>query len=187
MNCTTSLQVRIAAILFCGLFLIVSAEESKTENKNITLISTQSSADGKSEFRKELLEECIVSLPKVGDLDAEILSKTHYLKEVNGQKGKDSHMKTYSASMEINYLLYQKKLIIVTTSSVQGQEPVMKEVEGKIKKSKKFVSNSGDGDLYAGRSNRKYYFSSADKAISDVKKRAAIWLKGQYAVVCKDQ
>ncbi|MFC1585006.1 hypothetical protein ACFL5V_05620 [Fibrobacterota bacterium] len=165
----------------------VTWAEDKTETKNVTLISAQSTADGKSKFWKELLEECIVSLPRAADLEAEVESQTQYLKEVNGKKGQDKHTKTYAASLEINYMLYQKRLMIVTTSSVQGQEPVMKEVEGKVKKTKKFTSNSTEGDIYAGRSNRQYYFSSSEGAVKDVKKRAAIWLKQQSAVVCKDK
>jgi hypothetical protein len=159
----------------------------KTENKNITLISAQSTADGKSEFRKELLEECIVSLPNADQLDAEITSSSQFLKGINGDNKKNEFVKTYSAVIEINYMLYQKKLLIVTTSSVQGQEPVLKEVEGKIKQSKKFVSNPVEGDIYAGLSNRQHYYSTAEGAIKDVKKRAAIWLKQQAAVVCKDK
>jgi hypothetical protein len=186
MNFTGITTVCLFIAFFTGATSIMAGDD-KSEDKNITLISAQSTADGKSKVWKELLEECIVSLPKVAALEAEVSSQTHFLKEINGKKGKNEHMKTYSASIEINYMIYQKRLMIITTSSVQGQEPVIKEVEGKIKKSKKFVSNSGDGDLHAGQSKRKHYFSSAEKAVADVKARAGVWLKQQSAVVCSDK
>jgi len=145
---------RLNMIILNVLFLLLSvgsisvfASDSKTENKNITLISAQSSADGKSKVWKELLEECIVSLPKAADLIADVTSKAHFLKGINGDKNNNEHIKTYNASIEINYMIHQKELIIVATSSVQGQPPVMKEVVKKIKKSKMFVSNTSEGDI----------------------------------------
>ncbi|MBN2189488.1 MAG: hypothetical protein JW699_08535, partial [Chitinispirillaceae bacterium] len=69
-------------------------------------------------------------------------------------------------------------------SSVQGQEPVMKMVEKTLRQSRLFESNPSDGDHFAGKSNRQYYFPTAEAAVSDVKKRAAIWIKQQSAVIC---
>lgn len=158
-----------------------------TANKNITVVSTQSAADGKSEVSEKLLEECIVSLPSTEDLDAEVTSSSAYVKEINGDPGKNDWVKMYKAEIEINYMLHQQSLIIVTTASVQGQEPVMKVVEKSLAQSKRFESNPTEGGNYAGRSNRQYYFPTAEAAVQDVKRRAAIWLKQQSAVVCKGQ
>jgi hypothetical protein len=158
-----------------------------TANKNITVVSTQSSAYGKSDVSEKLLEECIVSLPSTEDLDAEVTSSSAYVKEINGDPGKNEFVKMYSAVIEINYMLHQQSLIIVTTASIQGQEPVMKVVEKSLARTKRFESNPTEGGNYAGRSNRQYYFPTADAAIADAKKRAAIWLKQQSAVVCKGQ
>jgi hypothetical protein len=177
-------------ILFAMLLIPAAAfagSGGTADNKNITVVSTESKVDGKSEISEKLLEECIVSLPGVDDLDAEVTSSSAYVKEINGDPGKNEFVKMYSATIEINYMLHQQSLIIVTTSSVQGQEPVMKTVEKSLARSKRFEANPTEGGNYAGRSNRQYYFPTAEAAVQDVKKRAAIWLKQQSAVVCKGQ
>jgi hypothetical protein len=156
-----------------------------TQNKNVTVVRAETSVDGKSDISEKLLEECIVSLPRVEDLDAQVSSQVAYLKEINGDPNKNDFVKSYFAEIEINYMLHQQSLIIVTTASVQGQEPVMKVVEKSLRQTKRFESNPTEGEYFAGRSHRQYYFPTAEAAISDVKSRAAIWLKQQSAVVCK--
>lgn len=155
-----------------------------TENKNVTVVEARSAVDGKSEISEKLLEECIVSLPGMNDLEAEVTSHAGYLKEINGNPNRNEFAKSYKAVIEINYMVHQQSLVIVTTSSVQGQEPVMKVFEKNIKQTKRFESNPTEGENFAGRSDRFYYFPTAEAAIADVKKRAAIWLKQQAAVVC---
>jgi hypothetical protein len=173
------------AILSAGVY--AADRTGLTENKNVTLVSAQSSVDGKSDINEKLLEECIVSLPALGDLEAEVTSSAGYIKEINGDPNKNEFAKSYSAVIEINYMVHQQSLIIVTTSSIQGQEPVMKVFEKNLKQTKRFESNPSEGENFAGRSNRMYYFPTAEAAIADVKRRAAIWLKQQSAVVCKSQ
>ena len=153
-------------------------------NKNVTVVHAESSIDGKSDISEKLLEECIVSLPALEDLDAEVTSQAGYVKEINGDPNKNDFVKMYSAVIEINYMLHQQSLIIVATSSIQGQEPIMKVVEKKLRQSIRFVSNPTEGQYFAGRSLRQYYFPTAESAIDDVKRRAAIWLKQQSAVIC---
>lgn len=175
-----------ALILIAGVSALVFAEqdEKRVVEKNVTVLHGQA-PDGKSEIGERILEECIVSLPGVDELAPEVVSQSVYLKEINGDPSKNDFVKTYSATIEINYMIYQKVLLVVTTNSIQGQEPVMKVMEKSIKQSKRFESNSSDGDLYAGRSRRQYYFSTSEGAAADVKKRAAVWLKQQHSVVCK--
>jgi hypothetical protein len=62
----------------------------------------------------------------------------------------------------------------------------MKDVEKRLPESKEFVSNPDDGDTYAGRSNRQYYFTKKEEAANDVKTRAKVWLKQQMPLVCAD-
>ncbi|MBN1760419.1 MAG: hypothetical protein JW863_18975 [Chitinispirillaceae bacterium] len=159
--------------------------EEKSENKNITIIQGQSTADGKSQVTERLLEECVGSLPDPASLDPIVSSSSEYLKEINGDPAKNDFVKIYTATLEINYIVKQKALIVVTTNSVQGQEPVMKVLEKTLTQSKKFSSNSADGDLYAGRSRRQYYFSTPEGATKDVRNRASAWIKQQSAVLCK--
>jgi len=160
------------------------AEEKVTEQKNVTIIQGQSTADGSSQVSERLLEECIVSLPDAEAIESVVTSESRFLKEINGDPSKNEFCKSYSASLEINYMLHQKTLIVVTTNSVQGQEPVMKVMEKNLQRTKQFVSNAADGDLYAGRSHRQYYFSTPEGAKKDVRTRAAAWIKQQAAVIC---
>jgi len=179
----------ITAIVSLVPFSIYSEDKADngSVNKNVTIISSQSTADGKSDLSERILEECIVSLPKADQLEPQISSESKYLKEINGDPSKNEFVKTYTASLEINYMIYQKVLVVVTTNSVQAQEPVMKVMEKNLKQSKRFVSNPSEGDIYAGQSHRQYYFSSPEAAASDAKKRAAIWLKEQSAVICQQK
>ncbi len=171
-------------ILISLFTIILYADDTKTENKDITIISAQSTSDGKSEVRKELLEECIFSLPDVNTLEAVVTSESKYLHNVNGDASKSGYFKVYFATVEANYLMYQKELIIITTSSIKGQKPVMKEVDKKIRLSKTFSSNKSNGDLFAGKGKRDYYFSTEKKAVEDVMKRMNSWLKQQKSTLC---
>jgi len=167
--------------------LILGGRLTAEENKKVTKIFGISSADGKSNVSKELLEECIVSLPNVNSLAADVKSKTQFMKGINGNDKNKDHVKTYEATIEINYMLYQKELIIITTNSVESSKPVLEEKERRIKQSKTFKSKSENGDIFAGKSHRKYYFSSEAAAVKDVKKSAEVWIKQQSAVVCGDK
>jgi hypothetical protein len=161
------------------------ADRKSGADKNVTVIQSQSSADGTSQLSERLLEECIVSLPNPEIIDPVVTSESQFLKEINGDPSKNDFVKTFSATLEINYMIHQKSLIVVTTNSIQGQEPVMKVMEKKLQQTKQFVSSSTDGDLYAGRSHRQYYFSTPEGAKKDVQTRASAWIKQQSAVICK--
>lgn len=176
-------------ILFASALLFISeivmAEEDKSTDKNVTVITGTSTADGKSTVTKEILEECIESLPNPGNLEAQVSSKSEYLKGINGDVNKNDFVVTYTANIEINYMVYQKVLLIIATNSIQGKEPMTKIIEKRQKMSMRFDSNPSQGDIYAGKSDRKYYFSTEEGAKKDVVERAAIWLRQQSAVICK--
>ena len=177
----------MALIAIAAMTLTVQGKtaDTETQNKNITVIKAHSSADGKSDIREQVLEECIVSLPGTDALEAVVQSAPKYLKEINGDPAKNDFMKTFSASIEINYMVYQKVLFIVATSSVTGMEPTMKVMEKQIRHSIQFLSNASNGDIFAGRSLREYYFSTSEAAVADAKKQAQVWLKQQGPTVCK--
>ncbi len=178
-------HLTMIAIVFSVLAAQAKTSDTVTQNKNVTIITGQSSADGKSEVREQILEECIVSLPGPDNLEAVVQSQPLFLKEINGNPAQNDFVKTFSASIDINFMVYQKVLFIVTTSSVSGVEPTMKVMEKQIRHSRQFVSNPANGDIYAGRSRREYYFSTAEAATADARKQAQIWLKQQAPVVCK--
>ncbi|MDQ3000512.1 MAG: hypothetical protein M3Y08_04535 [Fibrobacterota bacterium] len=173
--------------LTCGLALGADAKDKdKWEKKHVTVISAQGNADGSSEISREAVRECIVALPTADAIEPEVVSDSRFLKEINGQPNKNEWTKVFTAKLTINYQVYKKDLLIVTTKSVEGRDPTMKEVEKRLPHSKEFVSNPADGDTYAGRSNRQYYFTKVEDATGDVKSRAKVWLKQQAPLLCGD-
>ena len=62
--------------------------DSKSDDKNITIIQGQSTADGKSQVTERLLEECIGALPNPSSLEPIVNSSSEYLKEINGDPAK---------------------------------------------------------------------------------------------------
>ena len=177
--------MRYMSLILISVSLLASWTLAQTnEEKNVTIITTQSSADGKSQIAKELLEECIVKLPNVKSLEALIETESKFLRDINGKKNDNRHLKVFSATISINYLVRQKEMIIITTNSVTGQEPVVKEVERTVPKSVTIQSDPDEGDLYASGQSRDYYFSTPEKAEENAKKRARIWIKQHETQVC---
>jgi hypothetical protein len=168
-------------------FLALSAfcADTTTQNKNITILSGSAPSEAKSDVRERLLEECIVSLPKAAELVPVVSSDARFLKEINGEAGRNDFVKTYSAIIDINYMLYQKVMLIVSTNAMPAREPIMKEMEKNLRQTRRFESTPGSGDIFAGRSQREYYFSSPETAIADARKKAEAWLGQQTAVICK--
>ncbi len=162
-------------------------KESKVLTKNVTVIAAQSSADGGSEVRRELIKDCILSLPNPDEVAPQMSSEPVYLKQVNGETGRDEWAKAYTAKLEINYLTVEKELLIITTRSVQGQKPIIKEVEKKLRHSQLFTSDPSEGSTFAGQSHRQYFFTKAEDATKDVRDRAKVWLQQQKPVLCGEK
>ncbi len=182
--------IRIHTYFLAGISLLIPVlgfgAPKDNQSKSLTVIQAESKADGESAITTERLVECLRSLPSIDGIEAEIHSEVVFLRDINGKTGDNRHIKVHTARLEVNYMLQQKDLIIVTTRSVQGQEPVFREVERSLKQSQVFVSNPANGDIYAGKSNSmQYYFSSAEAAAKDAKERARIWLSSQANVVCR--
>ena len=178
-----------ACALFLGSILgplqTLSTAAENTQNKNITYIEGQSSADGRSELRREVIEDCILSLPNPDSVEPLMSSEAVYLKEVNGEKSRDDWAKSYTAKLEVNYLTSEKEILVITTRSVQGQQPIVKEVDKTLRHSQLFVSDPTEGGTYAGQSHRQYYFTTAAEAKKDVRERARVWIQQQKPVLCR--
>ncbi len=187
MSVTTKAVVILAAGAGWGILHADPKTADRVEKKDITVIAAQSSADGGSEVRREMVQDCIMSLPSPDKLDPQVTSEAMYLRGINGEEHHDAWTKVYTARLDVNYLNYQKELLIITTRSVQGQEPVIKDVEKKLRRTETFTSNPTQGDTYAGRSDRQYYFTSAEGAIKDVRERARVWIEQQAPVVCPEK
>ncbi len=156
---------------------------TRTE-KNVTFISAETSADGRSEIAREKMLDCIQSLPNPEKLQAQVSSQSVFVQGVNGEAGRNEWIKSYTARLDVTYLTKEKELIIVTTRNVNGQPPVIREVEKVLRHTETFTSNSTEGDAYGGRSDRQYHFTSAASAIKDVRERASVWINQQEAGVC---
>lgn len=182
---------RLAGLLLAfapGCFAEASpkASAARTENKNITWVTAQSQADGGTEIHRETLRECILSLPRAADLVPEVKAKSVFLREVNGDPKRNERVRVYEAKVTVNYLLHQKDLLVVGTRSVQGQEPVLKELDKRVRQSRDFQSEESEGDLYAGMSDRRYYFTKSEEAARDAKSRAEAWIRQQTPVLCSE-
>jgi hypothetical protein len=172
----------LATTFFCALFA-VSAFAQKSEKK--VYLHGGATVDGKSTVEEKLLEECIVSLPSFKELEADVTARTEYLKEINGEAGKNDQIKVYTAAVKISYKVRQKILIIITQNSLDGTAPVTRTDERVImKETAPFESDPGEGNIFAGRSSRKYYYTSPDAAAENAKKRAQTWVAQQQNVLC---
>jgi len=155
------------------------------DDKTITLINVQDTTHAQTNIQREKLDECMSMIAHVDDLEATTTMKTYYLKGINGDNSKNDWVKDYTASIEVPYMITQRKIIIITTQAVNPKDPTFKEVNKNFQKSKRFRSDSSNGDLFGGRSKRKYLFSSKEAAIEDVKQRAKAWISMQRAVMCE--
>jgi hypothetical protein len=172
------------ALLLSAAMAVGAAEAVKTENKNVTFVAASSTSDGSSEITREKVQDCITSLPDPEKVEALVSSEALFVQGVNGATGRNEWIKSYSARLDITYMTHEKDLIIVTTRSVQGQPPVFREVDKSLRHTQTFLSNPTEGDTYGGRSDRRYYFTTAEGAIKDVKARARIWISQQAPGVC---
>ena len=173
-------------LLLYTMTLPIVATADDTHRALTTIVGATSNADGSSKIDSQTIEECIQQLPTSSELEPVVNAKSRYLKMINGNIDDNRSVRTYSAEITLSYVIYRKRLVVVTTSSIEKSEPVFKEVDGRFNESKQFVSNSENGDAYAGREYvHEYYFSTPQAAINDVKKRAEAWLKQQRSVMCK--
>ena len=175
-------------LLLNAMILPTTATADDTRRAVTTIVGAMAHADGRSQIDSQTVEECIQKLPTVSELEPVVNAKSLYLKMINGDIDDNRSVRTYSAEIDLTYVIYRKRLIVVTTSSIEKSEPVFKEVDGRFDGSQKFVSNSENGDAYAGREYvHNYYFSTAQAAIDDVTKRAEAWLKQKQSIMCKPQ
>ena len=171
--------------LALSIALATTAHAEDRERKSITLISAETSADGLTRVHKELLEECILELPSPNELVPVVTRRAEFLKSINGDPQRNGSTQTYSAVIDAGYVVHQKALVIVTTSSIEKQEPIIKEIERRIPKSAQFHSDPNNGDHYAGRDlAHDYYFGTEQAAIEDVVERATAWLAQQKTITC---
>jgi len=178
-------SIAIAWLIACANIAAGAGNAAKNvEEKNITIIQAEMSADGKTRIAREIVEECIVSLPDTAELEPAVEARSVYVRNVNGKDGDNRHVKTYTARVEIHYLVRQKELIIITSNSVPAQEPVLKEVERTVREVEVVTSDPNDGDIFAAISPRQYYFTTAQGAAENARQRARVWLKNHAGIIC---
>jgi hypothetical protein len=113
-------------------------------------------------------------------------STSRFMKAIGGELENNRSIRTYSASIELTYVIYRKTLVVVTTSSIERSEPVFREADGRFDRSIVFVSNPENGDMFAGRNLvKEYFFSTEQGAVEDARRRAQAWLEQKGAVRCQ--
>jgi len=162
------------------------AAEALSQNKKLTIIQAHGPAQNPGPSESKLLEECILSLPSASTVEAVLETRNLYLKGINGTETDNRWVKTYTATLEISYLVKQKELVIVPVSSIEGKEPKMETFVKKLPQKEVFVSDPENGDIFAGRSNRQSYFSDPEKARQDVLLRAKVWINQNSHLLCKE-
>jgi hypothetical protein len=172
-----------------ALALILAAGSAGTAHASdptvATIVGVSSNADGSSQIKSEVIAECIQYLPDVADLQPVVDTRPMFLKAIGGDVDRNESVRTYSASIELTYVIKRKQIVIVTTNSVERSEPVIQEVEGRFDESMRFESDSNNGDQYYGRDITKYfYFSNEQSAVDDAMRRATAWLRQKQAVMC---
>jgi hypothetical protein len=171
--------------LCCLIAFANTATAGEVERKITTVVAGGTLSDGSSKIEKQVIEECVSSLPKEEDLQPIVDARSKYMRSINGDVEANGSVRTYTATVTVPYVVKQRQLIIVTTSSVEKSEPVLKEVEGRFDRSVTFSSNPENGDSFAGADLVKdYYFSTEAQATEDAMRRARAWLKQKRAVMC---
>lgn len=183
MSITTTQTCAMVSLLLFAVSTAAPADE--IERKITTVVAGGTLADGSSQIDKQVIEECVASLPKAGDLQPVVDAKSKYMRSINGDTAANGSVRTYAASVTVPYVVKQRQLVIVTTSSVEKSEPVLQEVEGRFDRSVHFTSNPENGDAFAGTGLvKEYYFSSGPLAVEDAMQRARAWLAQRRTVMC---
>jgi hypothetical protein len=158
---------------------------AEEKERSIHTVVGAGSVDGSSQIQKEVIEECIMRVPSLDQLRPVADSTSRFLKAINGDLDHNASVRTWSARIELTYVVHQKTLVVVTTNSVESTDPVFREVGGRFDRSILFESNPENGDMFHGRGLAKeYFFSSEEKAVADATRRARAWLEQKSAVLC---
>jgi len=172
-------------VLALGLAPPCLAQDSGQETQKSIHAIVGASSEGASRIEKQVIEECIMHIPGLDELRPVADSTSMFLKNINGKVDDNRSVRTYSAVVEVPYVIRQKMLVVVTTSSIERSEPVFREASGRFDRSIRFVSNSENGDMFAGRNLvREYFFSSEQKAEDDALRRARAWIEQQLSILC---
>ena len=113
-------------LLLCG-----SGGGDGTKRKITTFVAGGSLDDRGAQIDKQVIEECIVSLPNDGDLEPIVDVKSKYMKSIAGDAQANGTVRTYTADLAVPCLVQRKHVVIVTTNSVEKSEPVIKEVSNR--------------------------------------------------------
>ena len=191
MNSMCSMTVQFKLLNLCLIAVVLgiagAAIANDSDRKTVTLVDAGGIANSGSNIKSQVIEECILTLPKASDLAPVVDAKSKHMKGIDGDKAANASVRAYSAVVDVPYMVKQKQVVIVTTSSVEGMEPLVKEVDGRFDRTVRFESNSANGDRFFGRELAKeYYFSTKQGAIDDAMMRAKAWLKQNKTVMCSN-
>jgi hypothetical protein len=173
-------------LVVCSVGFAAAALADETSRSVHAIVAAGTAADGSSQIEKQVVEECIMDLPTMNELRPVTDSTARFMKAIGGELEDNRSIRTYSATIELTYVVYQKTLIVVTTSSIERSEPVFREADGRFDRSIVFESNPENGDMFAGRDLvKEYFFSTEQRAVEDARRRAQAWLEQKGAVRCQ--
>lgn len=161
-------------------------------NKTITIVNITDTTgnSGELQIMKEKLDDCLWKIPDIKNIEGIYTAKPMFAKGINDDGrdgvGPKGWIKLYTATVKVPYVIVQRYLILVAVKSPIPKDPIFKEINKRFRHVETFTSVQGNGDHFAGRSKRFYYFSTKEQAIEDAKKQARVWLKEQSVVMCKE-
>lgn len=154
-------------ILF-SIFALLSVAIS--QEKTIAIVSQAGVAT--PEIRRDLVEDCIQSLPSAETLNPVTEAKELFLKHRKGVNGDNGHTKVWTARIRLGYLVRQKHLYVASSGGVQAQPVQFREALSSFQTEELIESHPGDSDFMAGANPRTYYFISSEQAAASARKRA---------------
>ncbi len=172
-------------LLLFALTLGVSAAAAARDGKVITVVDAAGRGVGTSQIEADIISECISMLPSEAELAPVVEAKSVFLKNIGGDIERNESVRTYHATIDLSYVIYQRQLVVVTMNTVEKSDPLIKEVDRRFEREMHFESNPENGDQWSGRELVKdYYYSTPEAAVDDVLRRARAWLKQKRSVMC---
>lgn len=175
-----SLVCAVAMAVLLPLPLLARADERKL----VTIVGADD-PEGGAQIESEILEECIARLPPPEAVEPVVDAESVYLKSIGGDDSRHGSVRTWHASIELSYVVRQRKAVIVVANTVESSEPVIRELTGEFDRVVRFESNPENGDRWAGQGLvKQYYFSTPEGAAADVRQRAEAWLRQKRGALC---
>jgi hypothetical protein len=167
------------------IFLFFGLGFGKDKNQKITIVNVVDTGKAEVVIDYRLLCSCVESMPDPDSLEGILSSDNEFVKGINGDPINNAWVRKYSAMLELPYMIQERELMTIAIKSLDAKDPMLKELKKLKFSSRLFLSDSRNGDSFAGRSNRQYYFSTPELAMEDVRNKAKVWIQNRKNILCK--